>query len=673
MKIWKKLRQNIKHQGVQYTPLTIARREIRLLFLHPARGHDEEIRCTLKVVSLDANPHFTALSYVWGAATDTRTIRVDGTRVQVTASLASALRHIRDSPPPSPSGEPATVQIILWVDAVCINQADIQERNQQVPMMKDIYSGAHGVTIWLGEGDALSDHVLDHCRNDRFVDDVEKAAQSGLPPTREQMRVAVILQRNITRRPWWTRVWVVQEMVLAREDPLVKCGLKFCSWSRLVRLHRAVQLWLRNAPPELMKPHDVVPLLNQGIEYKASVGILTSLREEYQVQGPTDTNIVFELATECSATDTRDYVYGCLGFLRPEIVADIEVDYHKSPRDIFHQAVVAAYRHDAATFLTKAFLRLRFRPDDTSFPSWVPDLSLQHNSSNSSKQQQQPSWGDFIDNSYALYENNMMVQTPFGQIDPVFSDSDRILNLRGIKIDKITQVILMESSYEELDDEELDAVIDPMDLPSDVNDIVDPESRRLECQIAGIQQARTLAVARWDMDAGKNSSANNERGPDGILHNLRGKLPLEDLFWLFVPRSSFFVDLTKEEQSLLWLLVSEMTTEQHVTRFYAQAQRWGRWSQLREALIYALQYRMGQKFFISEGGFIGVGVPAIQQGDTIVYLDGMTGPFVLRPVQDGTYKMVGFAYVHEVMDTQVLNDLREDGLLGGLETVFRIS
>lgn len=96
---------------MKYNPLIPSRNQIRVLTLHSSKLEDS-IQCTLSTISLDCNPAFSALSYVWGDTNVTAEIIVDGTSIQVTTNLASALRHIRK----------VFGQIVIWVDALCINQ-----------------------------------------------------------------------------------------------------------------------------------------------------------------------------------------------------------------------------------------------------------------------------------------------------------------------------------------------------------------------------------------------------------------------------------------------------------------------------------------------------------------------------------------------------------------------
>jgi hypothetical protein len=112
---------------------------IRVLDLHPGAG--TKLRATLRVVSLNAKPQYEALSYTWGARGSTVVILNDNCPASTTNNLANALRRLRRR-----SGKRT-----LWVDAICINQADTAERSRQVALMGRIYSNAWYVNVWLGD------------------------------------------------------------------------------------------------------------------------------------------------------------------------------------------------------------------------------------------------------------------------------------------------------------------------------------------------------------------------------------------------------------------------------------------------------------------------------------------------------------------------------------------
>ncbi|KAI8711317.1 HET domain-containing protein [Fusarium sp. LHS14.1] len=125
-----------------YEPLNPAIDEIRLLTLHPASQADSKLFCTLSHASLIAEtPAYEALSYVWGKPNLSASILLDDVNVQVTPSLVSILSALR-------LDKQARV---LWIDALCINQSNVQERSQQVSLMRKIYSCCRQDIAWLGE------------------------------------------------------------------------------------------------------------------------------------------------------------------------------------------------------------------------------------------------------------------------------------------------------------------------------------------------------------------------------------------------------------------------------------------------------------------------------------------------------------------------------------------
>jgi hypothetical protein len=188
-----------------YEPLDSKRREIRIAKLNPGDFSDD-IRCTLFKVSLDDNPQYQALSYVWGDPGVTRQISLNGSPYQVTESLEIALRHLR-----LPSEER-----ILWVDAICINQRDVPERNVQVRHMGSVYETASKVIAWLGEESGDSNLAFD------AFEALPKDKKLHWDPEKNQhfedkflQRKYVSAMKQILRRPWWHRLWTAQESILA--------------------------------------------------------------------------------------------------------------------------------------------------------------------------------------------------------------------------------------------------------------------------------------------------------------------------------------------------------------------------------------------------------------------------------------------------------------------------
>ncbi|EPE35036.1 hypothetical protein GLAREA_10731 [Glarea lozoyensis ATCC 20868] len=198
-------------RSYQYQPLP-AEVFIRVLCLHPSASMEDRVKCTishktLQQCQLDTIDHFSALSYVWGDAADPETIELEGYDFQVTRNLDSALRHIRDSSKPRD----------IWVDAICINQSDSEEKSIQVRMMWQVYQAAHHTLIYLGDASSESDVLIRELNNLKHIP-LESVLVAGF--------------QDILQRPWFSRVWILQELAFSR-DPWVHCGKQSIHWDML--------------------------------------------------------------------------------------------------------------------------------------------------------------------------------------------------------------------------------------------------------------------------------------------------------------------------------------------------------------------------------------------------------------------------------------------------------
>ncbi|KAK4183149.1 heterokaryon incompatibility protein-domain-containing protein, partial [Podospora australis] len=151
-----------------------------------------------------------ALSYVWGSEYNLTPIYIksdDGTNqhLLITENLRIALLHLRDP----------LLERVLWIDAICINQHDDQEKSHQVQSMANIYASASRVTVWLGEAGDDSDKALEMLRNA-----AEQQIGSSADTEKKQHQAVLAL----LRRPWFQRIWVLQEVAAARHT-VIKCGL----------------------------------------------------------------------------------------------------------------------------------------------------------------------------------------------------------------------------------------------------------------------------------------------------------------------------------------------------------------------------------------------------------------------------------------------------------------
>ena len=184
----------VKRIPYRYSSLPPGIDSIRLLRLIPNKDETAAIKCKLFNYSLgqDKGPHlYEALSYVWGNSNETVSISIDGHALPITQSLHAALLRLRDR----------SFERIIWVDAICINQENEQEKEQQIQFMEKIYGQANRVVVWLGEAADDSDRALEEIRTAGG----KKSPNSSNNETIQQAVLALL------QRPWFRRIWVREQ------------------------------------------------------------------------------------------------------------------------------------------------------------------------------------------------------------------------------------------------------------------------------------------------------------------------------------------------------------------------------------------------------------------------------------------------------------------------------
>lgn len=184
------------------------KKEIRLFNLEPSASFEGPLKCSIRIVSLIDWPQYSALSWNWGTDPARTEIELNGNPYACPKNLAIALRYFRDD----------SRIISFCADAICINQTDLLEKSHQIPLMGDIYSQAVVVRIWLGEAANYSDQAIRLIKTMQAGFDILSPAD-GMMVSKEQWGSL----RSLLERPWWDRIWIVQEMALAQRVTL-NCG-----------------------------------------------------------------------------------------------------------------------------------------------------------------------------------------------------------------------------------------------------------------------------------------------------------------------------------------------------------------------------------------------------------------------------------------------------------------
>ncbi|KAK3324560.1 heterokaryon incompatibility protein-domain-containing protein [Cercophora scortea] len=316
------------------------------------------------VQDVPGTPVYEALSYTWGSSHSKRAIFVQDpqnntrTKLLVTKSLAIALHHLRYHDKPR----------TLWVDAICINQQDIPERNAQVPRMTHLYRLAHRVVVWLGPGSRQSTVAISSLRY--LGDQVQLTRQNhtirmpgaaekdwyvnshDIPYDEETWRAIL----RLFQRVWFTRVWVVQEINLANARAVVQCGGDCIPW---VVFRRAVLCLSTkfNLPSQ---------------ELRSEVASICGLATYDRAAAYSDIAISL---FDRRCFDQRDRVYGLLGLMSAGLRKRIPADYSLPVEEVYKRATLAQITH----FGRLDPLRGCFDTADPraiTAPSWVPDLIL---------------------------------------------------------------------------------------------------------------------------------------------------------------------------------------------------------------------------------------------------------------------------------------------------------
>ena len=343
---------------------------IRLIRLHSGQ-RGTPIRCEIFHAVLERCPRYEALSYTWGDHNFCKRILLDDHKaLTVTTNCYHAMDRLRQLPRPGDKKSPPTKRSrVLWIDAICINQLDNGERSEQVRQMPRIYSGAWQVIVWLG---------VDHCQTTAALRSTSIPRWiTGLPAVRDgDVPLEKVIRRKletILQLSWYRRVWVQQEVNLARKVT-VYYGNHVMSW-RAFRsaILVAVDLQgMRGALPSLLttslfsetaRPKDLYR--PSGQEPKQSTSrfwncwtVRASARQPLQV---------LHRMRGCRASDPRDHLFAARGMLwDPE---RISVDYDLEIDQAFLRFALGEVN---ATNTLDVF---SYAQGSDKVASWVPDWS----------------------------------------------------------------------------------------------------------------------------------------------------------------------------------------------------------------------------------------------------------------------------------------------------------
>jgi len=408
---------------------------IRLLTLLPGI-EGTAIQCELQEVTLANDwPQYCALSYVWGDPQVTEGIQVHGRELQVTTNLESALQRLRlcdDSR-------------TLWIDAICIDQENFTERNEQIQLMVQIYSLAANVFVWLGNDDSthhafnVLEDLYQTCHKEEAEEDGEEANEApavGMVHQSKPSPSAVLevpndnpdLERfiqNLSKDDymnlglafndncWWSRAWILQEVYHASEITIF-CGRQCISWN-------------------------VVDTVIEGIagrDYTLRLGstignaIKIFLLKKYKTEFSKDLDSLLQSFGDKCCTDPRDHIFAFISL--SDGSCSIRPDYKKTVSRVYLESTTALIK----TYKSLRKIYSGYSPEilnvsrtdrrsDEIIPSWVPDWS-----SDRSSVETHP----FL-KSY--FKASLGRRLPDTLTDTFPSEWPWLMRLRGVMFDKI--------------------------------------------------------------------------------------------------------------------------------------------------------------------------------------------------------------------------------------------
>ncbi|KAI1077655.1 heterokaryon incompatibility protein-domain-containing protein [Whalleya microplaca] len=335
---------DIEHH--QYRQLHEENREIRVVDLQPSDDEEKPVQLLLRHTTLSGckvDPRYDALSYCWGGVDEDiqpvqlTSVNDEGVDIQgrssrqiwipVSQNLFLALKRLRYKDSPR----------TIWIDQICINQADAVERASQIALMGDIYASAQTVCVWLGE----SDRAIE--KDSLIISTISKhyeptSHDADKTPASTQLTHGIIKNPaagfftlhhdKIFIRPWFERVWVLQEVWNASSIQVL-CGSHQLRWDEFMQAHYC------------LKNHGIFAstisrVWNVLFDVSRDGGVMTHKPETNRL----DILRVLIAAHEMKATDPRDKIFALLIFGRETqdlatLPAEIRPDYHKEAIDVY--------------------------------------------------------------------------------------------------------------------------------------------------------------------------------------------------------------------------------------------------------------------------------------------------------------------------------------------------
>jgi hypothetical protein len=615
------------------------RRTVR--FLAPeGRGDCGHLLYRFTVHPLDRIPHYAAISYVWGDPKSSGSIIIDGHSHQVTRNLLDALEKI-NAILESNAEVRSTGPILLWADQVCINQSDNDERGSQVSMMGSIYSLAKWVFACLGNPDAaedvacLVDQVASQIEEDilRYQGFIELPAVDG-KQVASYSHLNWTAFRDVLRLPYFSRVWIIQELGLSRRG-LVVCGDRHFKLDRLMLLLK----WLSYQGSRIRQQYRLPGWATQQIWASFDPKARDS---EGWCKSFDFIDLLSHISCNYKATNPRDHIFGLLGHpslkLRsyehagPQSLI-ICPDYNVSTEAVFVRFATSWLQHTDTPYLFSSVhhstLPTRFEKGRSpghirklKLPSWCPRWNHNPLGGNRLSVEGATPW-------YAASADSRF----YWQMQP-----HGRLEVKGILYDEIMQTFpsLDELSIPVSNDTILmdpDLTIEELTLARKLSYLCEKILQSIERQIpvndedAIFEFASTVLVGSW----GYEVIGDTRLDRPAQIANIKAILNVAKAELEFTRQDDFALAINMLEARCM-----------HLNSFDAPAE-------LSSFVQCAKTEMASRRLCTTKRGCIGLAPAIASPGDICCVISGANVPYVLRPFNEGTYLMVGACYVESIM------------------------
>ncbi|CAI6017311.1 unnamed protein product [Clonostachys chloroleuca] len=591
---------------------------IRLLLIEPSADRDARVECHLAPTQIGDRP-YEALSYVWGLEDASLGILVDNEEMLIRPNLHGALKELRLT------DEPRT----LWVDSICIDQSNIADKTQQIKQMATIYSSAAQVVVWLGEHDDDTEAALDFIQglsnldpataqvivdNENMPWELRKRVfnalgmKHGIDNYDEVVGGLVRLMENT----WWTRIWTVQEIVLA-ESATLRCGAKSASWDNLSKLAAFALEVAHHNTLDLGRPMDEAifdEVTARVSKLYISVGSLNSLshRIAQSLDIPLEQMIGPQLLTR-RATNPLDVIYALLGMVTEKSV--IEIDYGMTKKQVYTSTMKAMLER-GTRLLPLHLLQDCYMKRDASLPSWVPDFEILHSYATINL----ATSGVGTTLAMASLYNASLGDATDQYVPQFLGDDNDVLQVEGVSVDQVASVGNVCPRFPD-----------------------GWEKRSLQLQ---------TVVGQW-----------RELIPRTTGEYIGGGSVIE-AFWRTV---TFDLELTDRD----YLAGNPNRRDKRLPRgaLGMPPTTAAEEAEILEGIVDApppktVLEKLGERrLFTTKSGYFGLGPASTQPGDTVCILRSALFPIVVRPTTDDRCIIIGHGFVHGIMYGEIINSLKE--------------